>query len=513
MNPFYQLFNCACGCGKCDDKKPDAPEKLVNDEDGLALPDDDMENGAYRGALSAIRNSQPCGDSHIPDGHQCHAGQGENASRDESTRQSDERSQSQKAEERYIATTILDQIRATDRMALGAWGTRNLTIMPAGKVGEDGYQRGGVQFKVNGGKLGHGIVKVRLMGNDTYTVETGKVRLGEWKEKGRKSDIYAEDLMRTIDHMVERDVPGYSNGYKEALEAMRNSGTSDGAKKGWETRRGEAEAASHEAEKAESGLQAHGEKHRVEEIDRLNVAQKHDAAGRKWIDLAAQLKARDRDTAIKFWQKGNSHFRRAGGETVSFSELSNAKCGASWISDDKVCRINTEAASANAEQNAFDKKVAESDLSKLSDSEFDALAAKRKEIYSRSYNAETAGRAAAGAAFREHGKAVKWLERLEKSKGDKSNPKFAAKIDAAKKDISRIFAGFSMGSSKLGQGLSKREIGGKTRWIDPFSYEKSIRDTQKRLGSDRATAEREVHKLMDIEDERMDREIRREKGE
>jgi hypothetical protein len=413
MNPFYQLFNCACGCGKCDDKKPDAPEKLVNDEDGLALPDDDMENGAYRGALSAIRNSQPCGDSHIPDGHQCHAGQGENASRDESTRQSDERSQSQKSEERYIATTVRDQIRATDRSAMMAWGSKDLTILPAKEL-EDGagYRRGGLMFRVNGAKLGHGIVKVHLMGNDTYTVDTGKVRKGSFNLKSRKSGIYAEDLMRTIDHMIERDVPGHSNSYRDFLDAIQN-----------------------------------------------------------------------------------------------------AKCGASWISDDKVCRINTEVESANAEQNAFDKKVAESDLSKLSDSEFDALAAKRKEIYSRSYNAETAGRAAAGAAFREHGKAVKWLERLEKSKGDKSNPKFAAKIDAAKKDISRIFAGFSMGSSKLGQGLSKREIGGKTRWIDPFSYEKSIRDTQKRLGSDRATAEREVHELMDIEDERMDREIWREKGE
>ena len=189
--------------------------------------------------VGRLANSQPCGDSHIPDGAQCHVGQGAApASRDTADRQSNERSLSQKHEERYIASTILDQIKATDRAALMAWGTRNPTIMPAGKVGEDGYQRGGVQFKVNGGKLGHGIVKVRLMANDTYMVETGKVRTGQWKPQGKRDGVYADSLMETIDHMIERDRPGYANRYHTALEAMVNAGTSEGVRKSWETRRG-----------------------------------------------------------------------------------------------------------------------------------------------------------------------------------------------------------------------------------------------------------------------------------
>lgn len=177
----------------------------------------------YKNSVAHLFNSQPCGDSHIPDGHQCHVGGG--AAPTQRTPEVDKPSTTeQKAEERYIATTVLEQIRATDRSALMAWGMRSPTIMPAGKVGEDGYQRGGVQFKVNGGKLGHGIVKVRLMANDTYTVEAGKVRMGQWKEKGKREDVYADNLMEVIDHMIERDRPGYANRYHAALEAMVNYG-------------------------------------------------------------------------------------------------------------------------------------------------------------------------------------------------------------------------------------------------------------------------------------------------
>jgi len=169
-------------------------------------------------------NSQPCGDSHIPDGHQCRVGDGSRPTYQSEPKTTPNSDTDQKHEERYIATTIIDQIKATDRSAIMAWGTRNLTIMPAGSTPDGGYQRGGVQFKVNGGKLGHGIVKVRLMANDTYMVETGKVRMGQWKPQGKRDDVYADNLMETIDHMVERDRPGYANRYHDALEAMVNAG-------------------------------------------------------------------------------------------------------------------------------------------------------------------------------------------------------------------------------------------------------------------------------------------------
>lgn len=194
-------------------------------------PDSELSNSRL-GSLSCdtvikpedeIKNSQPCGDSHIPDGHQCHVGGGASPEVERTPIVDKASAAEQKAEERYIATTVLEQIRATDRSALMAWGMQRPTIMPAGKVGEDGYQRGGIQFKVNGGKLGHGVVKVRLMANDTYTVETGKVRMGQWKQQGKRDEVYADSLMETIDHMVERDRPGYSNRYHAALEAMVNS--------------------------------------------------------------------------------------------------------------------------------------------------------------------------------------------------------------------------------------------------------------------------------------------------
>lgn len=56
MKPLYQLFNCACGCGKCDEAKAEAKEKIVNDEDGELPELDDMENAAYRTLVTAIRN-------------------------------------------------------------------------------------------------------------------------------------------------------------------------------------------------------------------------------------------------------------------------------------------------------------------------------------------------------------------------------------------------------------------------------------------------------------------------
>jgi hypothetical protein len=101
-----------------------------------------------------------------------------------------------------IARTIQHQIKATDPMALWAWGSKDYVALNEGKMGEN-YVLGGLQFKVSGMKH-KGLVLVRLMGNDTYTVEIGKVWKGEWKSKAIVSDVYCDMLMETIDGLVER---------------------------------------------------------------------------------------------------------------------------------------------------------------------------------------------------------------------------------------------------------------------------------------------------------------------
>lgn len=101
-----------------------------------------------------------------------------------------------------IANTILDQIRATDRFALWAWGAKDYIVINEGKLGEN-FCLGGIQFRVSGMKH-KGAVLVRLMANDTYTVEIGKVWKGEWKSKGVAENVYCDNLMEMIDEMVER---------------------------------------------------------------------------------------------------------------------------------------------------------------------------------------------------------------------------------------------------------------------------------------------------------------------
>ena len=108
-----------------------------------------------------------------------------------------------------IAQTILDQIKATDRAALMAWGAKNLVALEEKKI-EEKVQVGGLQMDVSGLKF-KGKVIVRLMASDTYTIEIGKVNMrrtsqnfGMWTSAGIIEDIYCEELMSAIDSMIER---------------------------------------------------------------------------------------------------------------------------------------------------------------------------------------------------------------------------------------------------------------------------------------------------------------------
>ena len=102
-----------------------------------------------------------------------------------------------------IAKTIMGQIKATDPMAMFAWGCTKYVALGEEKLSNGGYQVGGLQFNVMGAKF-KGKVLVRLTAKDLYDVEIGRVYKHEWKQKAYVEDIFCEELMETIDRLVER---------------------------------------------------------------------------------------------------------------------------------------------------------------------------------------------------------------------------------------------------------------------------------------------------------------------
>jgi hypothetical protein len=102
-----------------------------------------------------------------------------------------------------IATTIIQQIKATDCFSLMAWGARDYVALNEGEQSEIGFILGGVQFTVSGAKV-KGKVLVYLMGDDTYTVRVGKIRKCEWKDIKIVEGVYCDTLMSVIDNIIEK---------------------------------------------------------------------------------------------------------------------------------------------------------------------------------------------------------------------------------------------------------------------------------------------------------------------
>jgi len=90
-----------------------------------------------------------------------------------------------------VAKTILSQIKTLDRMAMCAWGAKDLVGM------EDG-----LMFKSSGMVRNKGKVMIKLNGNDLYDVTFGKIRKYEYKELARVEDVFVENLVETVDKMV-----------------------------------------------------------------------------------------------------------------------------------------------------------------------------------------------------------------------------------------------------------------------------------------------------------------------
>ncbi len=96
-----------------------------------------------------------------------------------------------------IANTIKHQITAQSPMALLSYAAQKFVAL-----NETDKRHGGLQFKTSGYKH-KGLVVINLMFNDTYTIETVKIRKGEVKVCDSYNDVYADQLIEVLDHMVE----------------------------------------------------------------------------------------------------------------------------------------------------------------------------------------------------------------------------------------------------------------------------------------------------------------------
>ena len=96
-----------------------------------------------------------------------------------------------------IVNTIKQQIVAQSPMALMSYAARDFVAL-----NETDTKHGGLQFRTSGHKH-KGLVLINLMVNDTYTVETVKIRKGQVKVCDSYDNVYADQLIEVLDHMVE----------------------------------------------------------------------------------------------------------------------------------------------------------------------------------------------------------------------------------------------------------------------------------------------------------------------
>ena len=96
-----------------------------------------------------------------------------------------------------IAKTIFYQIKALDPYAFSAWGAKNLTTL----LDKNDIENG-LRFKTSGLCENIGYVNVTLNPRDYYDVTFGTIQKSKWKELNRQNDVFAFDLIATIDEMV-----------------------------------------------------------------------------------------------------------------------------------------------------------------------------------------------------------------------------------------------------------------------------------------------------------------------
>lgn len=90
------------------------------------------------------------------------------------------------------ATIIRDQIRALDRFAFGAWGTKDMVNMG-----------NGLKFKTSGMVRWKGHVYIKYNeGKDLYDIDFFRIRKADIKFDRQVKDVFAEDLVTFIDEVV-----------------------------------------------------------------------------------------------------------------------------------------------------------------------------------------------------------------------------------------------------------------------------------------------------------------------
>jgi hypothetical protein len=91
-----------------------------------------------------------------------------------------------------VAQTIRQQINAIDRMAFFAWGVKEMIA-----------NTNGLQFKSTGMVRWKGWVDVKYNeGTDLYDIDFFRIRAGKLIMDRKVTDIFAEDLVATIDSQV-----------------------------------------------------------------------------------------------------------------------------------------------------------------------------------------------------------------------------------------------------------------------------------------------------------------------
>lgn len=93
-----------------------------------------------------------------------------------------------------MAATILDQLGARRFMMMT--GAREVVALPQG-----------LQFRLPAtfGVGGVNMIRVELAADDTYSVIAGRWARLDFKEKGRESGLYAEDLQRAFTRLTGLD--------------------------------------------------------------------------------------------------------------------------------------------------------------------------------------------------------------------------------------------------------------------------------------------------------------------
>jgi len=91
-----------------------------------------------------------------------------------------------------VATIIRDQIRAIDRMAMMAWGAKDLVDMGDG-----------LKFKTSGMTPWKGYVYVRLdVANDLYNIDFFRIRKAEVIYDKQLEGVFVDQLVNEIDNYV-----------------------------------------------------------------------------------------------------------------------------------------------------------------------------------------------------------------------------------------------------------------------------------------------------------------------